>query len=122
MIGKQLIDISNRDDMNWNEYNWYFDQKSAPIDTSVGDTSDPWKTKSVTCIGSDCCYEGISYDSNKNICVPNTIYEQENPQSDVNTSQQTESFRGLGKYLFTHVKSSSLNNTISPVFSSLSKF
>ena len=114
--------MSNRDDMNWNEYNWYFDEKNAPIDTTVGNQSDPWQTKSVTCIGSACCYEGSSYDSNKNICVPNNIYQQENPDSDINSTQQTESFRGLGKYGFTQLKSSSLNNTISPVFASLSKF
>lgn len=118
LIGLQLIDMSNRDDMNWDEYTWYFDKSKAPSDTSKGSPGDPWGSVSVTCIGSACCYDGSSYDSEKNICVPNAIYKQENPE----TAETTESFRGLGKYGYTQLKTSSLNNTISPVFAPLSKF
>jgi hypothetical protein len=32
-----------------------------------------------TCIGSACCYEGSTYDTTQNICVPNEIYAQEYP-------------------------------------------
>lgn len=118
LIGLQLIDMSNRDEMNWDEYNWYFDKSKAPSDTTEGAPSDPWGTMSVTCIGSACCYDGSTYDSEKNICVPNAIYKQEHPE----TTETTESFRGLGKYGYSQLKTSSLNNTISPMFSPLTKF
>ena len=118
LIGLQIIDMSNRDDMNWDEYNWYFDKNTAPSDTTEGTPSDPWGTSSVTCIGSACCYDGSTYDSDKNICVPNAIYKEEHPE----TTETTETFRGLGKYGYTQVKASQLNNTISPTFASLSNF
>ena len=113
MIGLQLIDMSNRDDMNWDEYNWYFDKKTAPSDTSsgtTGSTSNPWTTPSITCIGSACCYEGSTYDNQKNMCVPN---EQ---------IQTTEGFKGLEKYAYKQIKATSINNNVSPSFASLSKF
>lgn len=116
VIGLQLIDISNRDNMNWDEYNWYFDKSKAPSDTTEGTARDPWGTASVTCIGSACCYDGSTYDSEKNICVPNPIYNQEHPPT------TTESFEGLGKYGYTQLKAAPLNNNISPLFASLSKF
>jgi hypothetical protein len=78
LIGRQLIDLSNRDNMNWDEYNWYFDKGKAPKDTSDGSSNNnPWGTPSITCIGSACCYDGSVYDDVKNICVPNAVYEQE---------------------------------------------
>jgi len=81
LIGRQLIDLSNRDNMNWDEYNWYFDKGKAPKDTSDGSSNNnPWGTPSITCIGSACCYEGSIYDDVKNICVPNAVYEQEQEQ------------------------------------------
>ena len=118
LIGLQLIDISNRDDMNWDEYNWYFDKNNAPSDSTEGTPSNPWGSMSATCVGSACCYDGSTYDSEKNICVPNVMYNQEHPE----TTETTEPFTGLDKYGFSQVKSLSLNNTVSPLFSSLSKF
>jgi hypothetical protein len=119
VIGLQLIDISNRDEMNWDEYNWYFDKKNAPSDTTEGTANNPWITASVTCIGSACCYDGSTYDSEKNICVPNPIYNQEHTSTN---TENTESFEGLGKYGYTQLKAAPLNNNISPLFASLSKF
>jgi hypothetical protein len=114
LIGYQLIDIYNRDDMNWDEYNWHFDKNNAPSDTTEGTTNvrDPWGSVSVTCIGSACCYDDSTYDSAKNVCIPNAIYKSEH-------SEITETFEGLGKYGFTQLKSQSLNNDVSPVFASL---
>jgi hypothetical protein len=118
LIGLQLIDMSNRDDMNWDEYNWYFDKSKAPSDTTEGTPTDPWGTASVVCVGSACCYDGSTYDDQKNICVPNPIYKKDHPE----TTETTESFRGLGKYGYSQLKASPLNNNISPMFASLSKF
>jgi hypothetical protein len=121
LIGLQLIDMSNRDEMNWDEYNWYFDKSKAPSDTTEGTPTDPWGTASVVCVGSACCYDGSTYDDQKNICVPNPIYKQEHPET-TDTTGTTETFKGLGKYGYTQLKSVPLNNNISPVFASLSKF
>jgi hypothetical protein len=72
LIGLQLIDISYRDDMNWDEYEWYFDKNNAPVSNTYDDSyNNPWNLPSITCIGSDCCYDGSRYDSDKNMCVPN---------------------------------------------------
>jgi len=128
IIGKQIIDLSNRDNMNWDEYNWYFDKSKAPPNTSDGQSSDPWATSSLTCVGSDCCYTGSTYDSVQNICIPNselgttdTTTTTTNTNTDTtntntntnttntntnttNTGTTTESFKGLGKYGYFSLK------------------
>lgn len=38
----QLVSIWNRDNMNYQEYNWYFDASSAP--EAVSSSDDPWTT------------------------------------------------------------------------------
>jgi len=121
LIALQLIDISNRDNMNWDEYNWFFDKSKAPSDTSDGtsSSSDPWGSLSVTCIGSSCCYEGSTYDANKNMCVPNSIYNQETTTT---TNTTTESFEGLTRYGYNQDKAISVNKKVSPQFASLSNF
>jgi len=72
-IGRQLIDIGSRDNMNWDEYYWYFNRDKAPSE-NIGDLSNPWENNiSLTCIGSACCYEGSTYDSTQNVCVPDLL-------------------------------------------------
>ena len=115
-IGMQIIDMSNRDDMNWDEYNWYFNKSKAPVDTTFtgnASSSDPWTTPTVTCIGSACCYNGSTYDSTKNVCVPNAIY---------NEDQTKETFRNLEKYAYTQFNTSSLDTQFLPALANLPKF
>ena len=109
IIGLQIIDISNRSNMNWDEYNWYFDKESATTTTEdTTSSSNPWGSVSTTCIGSACCYEGSTYDATINVCVPNNIYEEENTET-------TETFRGLEKYAYTQVRPTYYNNVVSPL-------
>jgi len=71
VIGFQIIDISNRDNMNWDEYDWYFNKSLAPSDkTKDSKYTNPWITPSLTCIGEQCCSNGDIYDSSLNKCVP----------------------------------------------------
>jgi len=117
LIGLQLIDISNRDDMNWDEYDWYFDKTNAPVSNTYDDSysdKNPWTLPSITCIGSDCCYDGSTYDTKKNMCIPNNII----------VDKKTETFQGLGleKYGYAQLKPTPLNNNVFPVYASLSKF
>jgi hypothetical protein len=124
LIGLQLIDMSNRDNMNWDEYNWYFNKSSAPSQSDItitggSSTSNPWTTPSVTCIGSACCYDGSIYDDQKNMCVPNNVYQQEHsPSTDTDTK---ETFEVLGRYAKSQIKLFSLQNNVVPLYSSLSK-
>jgi len=137
ILGRQIIDLTNRDNMNWDEYNWYFNPNDAP----TGDGSqatDPWALPTATCIGSACCYDGSTYDDIKNICVPNDIYAQEYPPTTTDGSTTTtttttttdgttttESFMSgqiLGKYATVPVKAMSLSNNIMPMYASLSNF
>lgn len=112
VIGLQIIDIFNRDNMNWDEYDWYFDRKNAP---SINDTTDnldsnamdPWTTPSLTCVGSACCYEGSTYDNDKNICVPN---DKLNEWGVSRSDKLKESFEQLGRYGYSQIKMSPLNN------------
>ena len=94
---------------------WYFNKDDAPSDTTKGSSSDPWETPTITCIGSACCYVGSTYDSDKNICLPNAIKKQKHPET-------TESFRGLAKYGYTQLKPYSVNNKVAPMFAPLTNF
>jgi hypothetical protein len=70
---KSYTSIIMRDNMNYQEYDFYFDPKSAPKgSTENGD--DPWLSLKMpgTCIGQSCCSDGQIYDSNLNICITNT--------------------------------------------------
>ena len=120
IIGLELIDMSNRDNMNWEEYNWYFDKSKAPSDTTEGVASDPWGSVSVTCIGSACCYDGSTYDDTQNICLPNSIYKKNHPDTTdtTDTTDTVETFKGLGKYAYTQAKPMSYNNTVIPRYAS----
>ena len=113
ILGFELVDMSNRDNMNWDEYNFYFDKSAAPSDTSDGISSDPWGTPSLTCIGSACCYAGSTYDDNTNNCVPNAIYNLTHPVV-------SETFEGMDKYAYSQIKPS-FNNNVMPTVSSFSK-
>lgn len=127
LIGGQLIDLSNRDNMNWDEYDWYFNRSKAPSDTTEasGADNDPWQTPSLTCIGSACCYDNSTYDSEKNICVPNEIYQQEQGQGQGQVQGQssiTETFEGLTKYAYSQEKPVCANNNFKPMSASLKRF
>jgi hypothetical protein len=75
IIGSKIIDLSNRDNMNFDEYNWYFNKSNAPPTNNIVDSGetgyDPWRMSNITCIGQECCYEGSTYDDLQNKCIPN---------------------------------------------------
>lgn len=72
----QLIDISNRDNMNWDEYSWKFNKTTAPAPSMVDphiQVNVPWSMPAILCVGSSCCSAGSTYDSVSNTCMPNVI-------------------------------------------------
>jgi hypothetical protein len=68
----RFASIITRDNMNYQEYDWYFDPDSAP--TGSTSTSDPWESSLNygTCVGDACCSQGLTYDSSMNQCVSST--------------------------------------------------
>ena len=65
----RFASIISRDNMNYQEYDWYFDPNSAPTGSSSSD--DPWSGVGLpgTCVGQYCCSAGQTYDSSLNQCV-----------------------------------------------------
>ena len=73
IIFNQYLDISNRDNINWDNYSWYFNKSDAPEpgesndeDIDEGDEDDAEDV----CVGSACCAYDYVYDSTLNQCVP----------------------------------------------------
>lgn len=101
IIGAKIIDLSNRDNLNFDEYNWYFDKEAAPTNssettTNTSSSSDPWASSSSTCIGSECCYDNNTYDAAQNKCIPTAKYNAN--QSTAETETEAEAFGVLSQY------------------------
>jgi hypothetical protein len=93
--------IITRDNMNYQEYDWYFDPSTAP--TGSSSSTDPWASLGSlgTCIGQDCCSAGQLYDETLDQCVGDSTsppsstdtYATPSPQtSSTKTKTTTESF------------------------------
>jgi hypothetical protein len=105
IIGGKIIDLSNRDNMNFDEYNWYFDKENAPVSSTEETTdssSDPWATPTYTCVGAECCNEYTTYDSTQNKCIPTAQYNASQPETTTTTTTTEEAFVSgvLSKYAY----------------------
>ena len=73
-FGYQIIDLANRDNMNFDEYDTYFDKAANTNTTGSLDGSEeynPWAVDMKTCIGAACCDPLFNrYDQAKNVCIP----------------------------------------------------
>jgi hypothetical protein len=72
IIFNQYLDISNRDNLNWDNYSWYFNKDDAPEpgESSGEDVQDEEDEEQDVCVGSACCAYDYVYDSILNQCVP----------------------------------------------------
>jgi len=139
LVGYQIIDMSNRSNMNWDEYNWKFNESSAPSSTAATtSTQNPWALPTITCVGSACCTDNSTYDVEVNKCIPTALYNQKYPTTattttdpnttttatttDPNTTATTETFKGLGRYGYLQIKATPIQSNISPMEASLYKF
>lgn len=71
----QYLDISNRDNLNWDNYSWHFNKNDAPKPgTSNEDDYDDSEDEDEDdiCVGDQCCGDGFIYDSSLNQCVLST--------------------------------------------------
>jgi len=92
-LGRDIITILNRDKMNYDRTNWYFDSSRAPTDSSNGMGESPWASKGFgLCIGQECCDEGSTYDSAQNICVVDKV------DNDKDKTESMCSMNNGGKY------------------------
>jgi hypothetical protein len=69
---KIYASIIMRDNMNYQEYNWYFDPSKAPEPNTESSSEDPWlniNNSIGTCIGSNCCSPDQTYDTVNNKCI-----------------------------------------------------
>ena len=78
LIGKQVIDLYYRSNINFDEYEWYFNKSDAPkpstYTTTSTDSSSSTTESTNTCTGQACCYEGTTYYSDVNMCMSETDY------------------------------------------------
>jgi len=72
-LGYHLYYTLYRDNMNYQEYDWWFDSSKAPdVNTDVV-TKDPWSvTGKSVCFGQDCCAPDQVYNSDPSVnkCIP----------------------------------------------------
>ena len=66
----RYFSIITRDNINYQEYDFYFDPKSAPTGSATN-SNDPWLSLNMpgTCVGQDCCSDGQTWDSDLNQCI-----------------------------------------------------
>ena len=91
--------IITRDNMNYQEYSFYFDPNGAPSGSTTTDTSDPWVSSSTdygTCVGANCCSSGQTWDDSINQCIgTSTVTESFTTESMVNNVLTKKQY---GKY------------------------
>jgi cytoskeletal protein RodZ len=73
----RFASIIMRDNMNYQEYAWGYNQDSSNNSTTTSTTTtDPWYTaaavSTTSCVGDGCCSAGLSYDASLNQCVTST--------------------------------------------------
>ena len=76
----RLMSIVNRDDMNYDEYQWSFNPAKAP-GPPVKDLTKKVEPRLATgnwgtCVGSACCSDGQDYNEDLNLCVISQTNEQ----------------------------------------------
>ena len=109
VIGYQLVDMYTRSNMNWDEYEWYFDPSKVSTSTTTDSSgNNPWPEFNITCIGAECCVDGTIFDETVNKCV---IINTSNTDS---SSVNQEAFTELEKYAHTPIKTEGYNNHFLP--------
>jgi hypothetical protein len=92
----RLASIWNRDNMNYQEYNWpVYNPSSSATTTTTTSTGDPWATTSTTttstagCVDEYCCATGTTYDASLNQCVIPTSSSSTTTSTTTSTSGST---------------------------------
>ena len=106
IIVLMIIDSLNRDNMNYNEYSWFFNPNNVDTSTTSSDTRDPWIAPVIagTCVGQECCSDNQTFNTDNNKCEDNVI----------STTQEAFISNNLSKYAMNPPLSGSIsvNNKI----------
>ena len=83
----RYLSIIYRDNMNYEEYDWYFNPATAPKGSASSE--DPWFTTNIpgTCIGQACCSNGQIWDSTLNQCVGSSTVQQKSTKKPTTTKE-----------------------------------
>lgn len=93
-IFRQYADISNRDNLNWDSYSWYFNKNDAPKpenssdENNNGNDDEDDNNENDVCIGESCCTNGTIYDYNLQKCIPNPYPNKCNENEHYDISKQ----------------------------------
>jgi len=66
---RRFLSMIMRDNMNYQQYKWFFNPNLAPTSSSSSSLTDPWIKMPGTCIGEYCCSTGLTWDASLNQCV-----------------------------------------------------
>ena len=90
---RRFASIIMRDNMNYQEYDFYFDPNAAPTGSTTTDSDDPWLSLKVpgSCVGQYCCSDGQTYDSELNQCIGSSTVTPSTTDSSTTESFITES-------------------------------
>ena len=75
IVFNQYLDISNRDNLNWDSYSWHFNKNDAPKPSESSSLNEDEfddgenNIQENTCVGAECCGNEYVYDASLNKCV-----------------------------------------------------
>ncbi len=89
---KIFLSLNARSKMVYDEYAWKFDTENAPSWDPDASSMDPFKLPSVTCVGENCCSQGVFYDQELGVCVPSvSALTGKCSAADINQDDEAES-------------------------------
>ena len=65
-----VLSLNARSKMVYDEYHWKFDTENAPSWDPDAKSMNPFRLPAVTCVGENCCSDGVFYDKELGVCVP----------------------------------------------------
>ncbi len=82
-IGKEVITIFSKDNMNYSEFDWHTDKSKLPdVDTDNPNSGDPWIGTVLACSANDCCPEGYGYSEVDNKCIKSELLGESSSMQD----------------------------------------
>lgn len=115
----------NRDNMDYDRINWYFDPSTAKEDETTDEdaTKNPWEStgSSTECVGQECCDTNSTYDADKNMCIVN-VGADGSTESMCNMTSEQSFGSEFSLYNDPNASPSSLNATPSLVDSKLNNY
>lgn len=102
--------MTQRDPMNYQQFDWNFNPKNAPSSSTNGPTVDPWSGGvSTVCVGAQCCNQYEMFDTSLNQCIAIT-----NSSTNLNSTSGTDLNAAVNSDL------NALGQTVSNTYSNIS--